>query len=60
MIQRRTGIPRVAVALAVVGCVVAGVSAAAAAEPRADARVKATAAQRLGQDRRERSTPATR
>lgn len=36
MIQRRSGIPRVTAALAVVGCVVAGVSVAAAAEPKAD------------------------
>ena len=43
MIQRRGGIPRVAVALAVVSCVVAGVSVAAAAEPLADQRVKAQA-----------------
>ena len=41
--KRRTGIPRVAVALAVVGCVVACVSVAGAAEPRADQLVKATA-----------------
>jgi plastocyanin len=42
--KRRTGIPRVALALAVVSCVVAGVSAAAAAEPRVDTTVKATPA----------------
>ena len=39
--KRRTGVPRVAVALAVVTCVVAGVSAAAAAVPRAEIVVKA-------------------
>ncbi len=43
MIQRRSGIPRVSAALAVVGCVVAGVSVAAAAEPKADQLVKAQA-----------------
>jgi plastocyanin len=45
MIQRRGGIPRVSVALAVVACVVAGVSVAAAAEPvaPADQLVRATA-----------------
>jgi plastocyanin len=42
MIQRRSGIPRVAAALAVVGCIVAGVSVAGAAEPRADQLVRAT------------------
>ncbi len=36
MIQRRSGIPRVTAALAVVGCVVAGVSVAAASETHAD------------------------
>jgi plastocyanin len=42
--KRRRGIPRVAVALAAVGCVVACVSVAGAAEPRADQLVRATAA----------------
>ena len=37
------GVPRWAVALAVVGCVVAGVSVAAASEPSADVTVKALA-----------------
>jgi plastocyanin len=40
--KRRRGIPRVAVALAVVGCVVACVSVAGAAELRTDQLVKAT------------------
>lgn len=40
--RRRTGIPRVAVALAVMGCVVACVSVAGAAELRADQLVRAT------------------
>lgn len=43
MCQRRTGIPRVATALVAVGCAIAGVSVAAAAEPRADQLVRATA-----------------
>jgi plastocyanin len=43
MIQRKSGLPRVSAALAVVGCVVAGVSVAAAAEPKADQLVKAQA-----------------
>jgi plastocyanin len=40
-IQRRSGVPRVAAALAVVSCVVAGVGVAAAAEPQADETIKA-------------------
>ncbi len=42
--RRSRGIPRASVALAAVGCVVAGVSVAGAAELRADQLVKATSA----------------